>query len=216
MTEHETFPGKPYVVTSKAGCTITDASGELEETCEPGKQKVVHAPSEKLFTSAPAIVRETFNRAALALRLLGGGVKTPAWVKALEAALAPQMTSAYIVEYKSGTLFVHSDYEQQAGLADVVSAVAAEYAPEGTELVQKWMPPSNITSAKYKSVWRNRSVKLSEYAPPPTDASVNGLFMNARIDIIPPWVFAGVTYAEQTFISCQAGALPVKFMFPVL
>ena len=74
MTEHETFPGKPYVVTSKAGCTITDASGELEETCEPGKQKVVHAPSEKLFTSAPAIVRETFNRAASALGLLGGGV----------------------------------------------------------------------------------------------------------------------------------------------
>lgn len=74
MTEHETFPGKPYVVTSKAGCTITDASGELEETCEPGKQKVIHAPSEKLFTSAPAIVRETFKRAALALGLLGGGV----------------------------------------------------------------------------------------------------------------------------------------------
>ena len=76
MTEHETFPGKPYVVTSKAGCTITDASGELEETCEPGKQKVIHAPSEKLFTSAPAIVRETFKRAASVLRLLGGGVKS--------------------------------------------------------------------------------------------------------------------------------------------
>lgn len=76
MTEHETFPGKPYVVTSKAGCTITDASGELEETCEPGKQKVIHAPSEKLFTSAPAIVRETFKRAASALGQSGGGVKS--------------------------------------------------------------------------------------------------------------------------------------------
>ena len=75
MKEHETFPGKPYVVTCKAGCDITDASGELDETCEPGKQKVVYAPSEKLFTSENAVVRETFNRAALALGLLGGGVK---------------------------------------------------------------------------------------------------------------------------------------------
>ena len=63
MTEHETFPGKTYIVTSKAGCTITDASGELEETCEPGKQKVISAPSDKLYTSEHAVVRETFNGA---------------------------------------------------------------------------------------------------------------------------------------------------------
>ena len=76
MKEHDTFPGKPYVVTCKAGCDITDASGELDETCEPGKQKIVYAPSEKLFTSENAVVRETFNRAAAVLRLLGGGVKS--------------------------------------------------------------------------------------------------------------------------------------------
>ena len=74
MKEHNTFPGKTYVVTCKAGCAITDASGELDETCEPGKQKAISAPSDKLYTSEHAVVRETFNRAALALRLLGGGV----------------------------------------------------------------------------------------------------------------------------------------------
>lgn len=76
MKEHNTFPGKTYVVTSKAGCTITDASGELEETCEPGKQKAISAPSDKLYTSEHAVVRETFNRAALALGQSGGGVKS--------------------------------------------------------------------------------------------------------------------------------------------
>jgi hypothetical protein len=74
MKGHNTFPGKTYVVTCKAGCAITDASGELDETCEPGKQKAISAPSDKLFTSEHAVVRETFNRAALALGLLGGGV----------------------------------------------------------------------------------------------------------------------------------------------
>lgn len=74
MKEHNTFPGKTYVVTCKAGCAITDASGELDETCEPGKQKAISAPSDKLYTSEHAVVRETFKRAALALGLLGGGV----------------------------------------------------------------------------------------------------------------------------------------------
>lgn len=63
MKEHNTFPGKTYVVTSKVGCTITDASGELDETCEPGKQKAISAPSDKLYTSEHAVVRETFNGA---------------------------------------------------------------------------------------------------------------------------------------------------------
>lgn len=75
MTEHKTFPGKTYVVTSKAGCDITDASGELEETCEPGKQKVINAPSDILYTSAPAVVRETFNLAPALGSGSGGGVE---------------------------------------------------------------------------------------------------------------------------------------------
>lgn len=58
---------------------MTDASGQLNAECEAGKQLWVTAPSEKLFTSAPASVRETFNSAPVKLKLLGllgGGVST--------------------------------------------------------------------------------------------------------------------------------------------
>ena len=58
---------------------MTDASGQLNAECEAGKQLWVTAPSEKLFTSAPASVRETFNCAPVKLRLLGllgGGAST--------------------------------------------------------------------------------------------------------------------------------------------
>jgi hypothetical protein len=79
MTEHHTFPGKTYCITCAEGCTVTDASGQLNAECEAGKQLWVTAPSEKLFTSAPASVRETFNSAPVKLKLLGllgGGVST--------------------------------------------------------------------------------------------------------------------------------------------
>ena len=71
MTEHKTFPGKTYCVTCAEGCTVTDSSGALNMECEAGKQLVVSAPSDMLFTSAPAVVRETFNSAPAKLRLLG-------------------------------------------------------------------------------------------------------------------------------------------------
>lgn len=77
MTEHKTFPGKTYCVTCAEGCTVTDSTGALRLECEAGKQLHLTAPSDKLFTSASAIVREVFNYApakAKALGLLGGGV----------------------------------------------------------------------------------------------------------------------------------------------
>lgn len=75
MTEHETFPGKLYVVMCATGCTLTDDSGRNEEI-EAGKQFAFIATAGKVYTSEPATVKlATFNRAALALRLLGGGVK---------------------------------------------------------------------------------------------------------------------------------------------
>lgn len=75
MKEHDTISGNPYFVTCKAGCVITDASGELKLTCEPGHQQFVNAPSDKLYTSEDAVVRKAnFNYAPAALGLLGGGV----------------------------------------------------------------------------------------------------------------------------------------------
>lgn len=79
MTEHKTFPGKTYCVTCAEGCTVSDSTGALSMECEAGKQLHVTAPSDKLFTSASAIVREVFNLAPAklkALGLLGGGVST--------------------------------------------------------------------------------------------------------------------------------------------
>jgi hypothetical protein len=75
MTEHETFPGKLYAVMCATGCTLTDDSGRNEEI-EAGKQFTFIATAGKVYTSEPATVRlATFNRAASALGLLGGGVK---------------------------------------------------------------------------------------------------------------------------------------------
>lgn len=81
MQEHDTFPGKVYAVTCASGCTITDNKGRTLGECEAGKQAVVVATSDKLVTSADALVTATFNSAPaalMALGLLGGGASTPA------------------------------------------------------------------------------------------------------------------------------------------
>lgn len=79
MKEHDTFPGKIYAVTCASGCTITDNKGRTLGECEAGKQTLVVATSDKLLTSADALVTSTFNSAPAklkALGLLGGGVST--------------------------------------------------------------------------------------------------------------------------------------------
>ena len=76
MQEHDTFPGKVYAVTCASGCTITDNKGRTLGECEAGKQALVVATSDKLLTSASALVTETFKCAPaklMALGLLGGG-----------------------------------------------------------------------------------------------------------------------------------------------
>ena len=72
MTEHETIAGNVYCVTCAEGCTVTDASGQLNEECEAGKQLHITAPSGVLFTSTPATVRKVnFKNAPVKLKLLG-------------------------------------------------------------------------------------------------------------------------------------------------
>jgi hypothetical protein len=198
---------------------VTDAEGRTLCTASAGEQKHFTATTSTITLSDPAAaLTATFNRAASALGLLGGGVKTPAWVKSLEAALAPQMSSAYKVEYKSGTLLVHSDYEQQEGLADVVSAAAAEYAPEGTPLAQKWMPPEGTKIGQYQAVWQDRECDISAYAPLPvfTGTAATSFFRYGKMKTLPEWVFETVTTGNYVFAQSSIELLPKKYMFPNL
>lgn len=71
MTEHKTFPGKVYAVTSAAGCTVTDPSGLTIATVEAGEQKAVVATSDRIFTSADATVTAVFKYAPAKLWALG-------------------------------------------------------------------------------------------------------------------------------------------------
>lgn len=75
MQEHDTFPGKIYAVTCASGCTITDNKGRTLGECEAGKQTLVVATSDKLMTSADALVTATFN-AAPAIGAGGGATIT--------------------------------------------------------------------------------------------------------------------------------------------
>ena len=145
MKEHETFPGKPYVVTCKAGCDITDASGELDETCEPGKQKVVYAPSEKLFTSENAVVRETFNRAALALGLLGGGVDK--WGKYAKCVTVADL-QAVNADYKND---LTADGEWKWKLPKLTNGARAFFSVKGVKTWNVDMPELTIGSNMFEA-----------------------------------------------------------------
>lgn len=121
MKEHDTFPGNSYFVTCKVGCTITDASGELKLTCEPGHQQYVNAPSDKLYTSEDAVVRKAnFNYALAALGLLGGGVSElpTGYIRALflESTGTQYMDSG--IAPKSG-LSYHVDFQGISGVTAV-------------------------------------------------------------------------------------------------
>lgn len=73
--EYKTIAGNFYTITSKSGCSVTDATGTLSMTVDAGGQLTVQAPSDKLvYDDEQAIIfKANFNHAALALRLLGGG-----------------------------------------------------------------------------------------------------------------------------------------------
>lgn len=66
-----------YTVTSPAGCTVTDETGLQLGTVEAGEQKTFVATGAQLSVDDDtARVTATFNRAARALRMLAGGVKS--------------------------------------------------------------------------------------------------------------------------------------------
>lgn len=76
MKTQDTIAGNYYGITSPNGCTVTDELGKLNKTVEAGDQLTVQAPGAKLIVDddEAVIIKAPFNRAALALGLLGGGV----------------------------------------------------------------------------------------------------------------------------------------------
>lgn len=78
MKTLDTIAGHTYVVSSPNGGTVTSADGLVKETVDAGKQKVVFGTGAplQLDDDAGKIMSTTFKRAALALGLLGGGVKS--------------------------------------------------------------------------------------------------------------------------------------------
>ena len=76
--EYATIAGNYYTITSKSGCSVTDATGTLSMTVDAGGQLTVQAPSDKLvLDDEQAIVFKANFKSALAalglLGLLGGG-----------------------------------------------------------------------------------------------------------------------------------------------
>lgn len=117
MKTLQTIAGNNYVVYSKNGGTVTDASGTLNKTVEAGDFLFIPAaPSDMLMCDddESVIKQANFKRAALALGLLGGGAdKLPAGYTRLEFLestgtqylVLPVMfkdTSGFAVRYKVG------------------------------------------------------------------------------------------------------------------
>lgn len=132
--EYATIAGNYYTITSKSGCTVTDATGTLNETVDAGKQLTVQAPSDKLiYDDEQAIVfKATFKHALAALGLLGGG--TTAWLKALKKELAVVLDGAS-VQYKYSPskkyLLILTDLGDDT-LNTVVLTACARHAPQDT------------------------------------------------------------------------------------
>ena len=84
--EYKTIAGNYYTITSKSGCSVTDATGTLSMTVDAGGQLTVQAPSDKLvYDDEQAIVfKANFKHALAVAGLLGGGDKLPAGYTRLE------------------------------------------------------------------------------------------------------------------------------------
>ena len=75
MKQIDSIAGKCYIATAPNGGTVTDEAGRTLATVAAGEQKAVWGTDGKLYLSDDdgKLVLATFNYAALALGLLGGG-----------------------------------------------------------------------------------------------------------------------------------------------
>ena len=97
MKSHNTIAGKIYTVTSPSGCTVTDETGLQLGSVEAGEQKSFVATGAQLSVDDDAArVTLTFKRAALALGLLGGGVKSELPAGYLRAEFLESTKAQYI------------------------------------------------------------------------------------------------------------------------
>lgn len=95
---------------------MSDASGQLNEECEAGKQLHITAPSGVLFTSTPATVRKVnFKNAPVKLKLLGllgGGASTLP-----SGYLAAEFLESTGTQYMKTNLLIKDSHVQVKGQA---------------------------------------------------------------------------------------------------
>lgn len=110
--EYKTIAGNYYTITSKSGCSVTDATGTLSMTVDAGGQLTVQAPSDKLvYDDEQAIVfKANFNHALAVAGLLGGGDKLPAGYTRLEFLKG------------TGKQYIITDYYQSSSTGAEISA----------------------------------------------------------------------------------------------
>ena len=134
MKTLQTIAGNNYVVYSKNGGTVTDASGTLNKTVEAGDFLFVPAaPSDMLMCDddESVIKQVNFKNAAAVLRLLGGGL--PSWAKTLKGELVSLLGGAKVELHfskKKQHLLILTDLADDS-MNEAVGGVVALYAPSG-------------------------------------------------------------------------------------
>lgn len=125
MKSHNTIAGKIYTVTSPSGCTVTDETGLQLGSVEAGEQKSFVATGAQLSVDDDAArVTLTFKRAALALRLLGGGVKS-------------ELPAGYLrAEFLESTGTQYIQVAASSSLATAEMRAVMQYAKNGTRQLQ--------------------------------------------------------------------------------
>lgn len=170
MKTHDTIAGSYYGITSPNGCTVTDEYGALKKVIEAGDQLTLQAPGAQLIVDDDeAIVRKsTFNRAASALRLLGGGVDK--WNKYADCVTVADL-QAVNPDYKND---LTADGEWKWKLPKLQYAQYAwNAAPELTRFAVE-LP----SVKKVEFAWRN-CPKLKELVVNAPNATVvEGIFQN--------------------------------------
>ncbi|MBR4311454.1 MAG: hypothetical protein IKW19_05950 [Akkermansia sp.] len=162
--------GKMYAVTSAAGCTVTTPDGLPICTVEAGTQGYFTAPTSTVeVDDDAALLTATFNRAALALGLLGGGVKIN-WDKYAECVTVADM-QAVNPDYKND---LTADGEWKWKLPSLQDAEYAWNAAKGLTRFAVELP----SAKKVEFSWRN-CPKLKELVVNAPNATlINGIFQN--------------------------------------
>lgn len=143
MKTQDTIAGNYYGITSPNGCTVTDELGKLKKTVEAGDQLTVQAPGAKLIVDddEAVIIKAPFNRAALALRMLGGGVKKDLELSFI--ALTKQIVTDFYVTSAAAPQGMHFAFRLDSRAAGAWLNVLQWYKDE------QWLKRVNLAGSKY-------------------------------------------------------------------